>query len=82
MSFLVWSSHAHMTGVETAVGLRGEYVLQRFAGAYVLTATGHDTLPLLDLDPSGRQFTRVDDAKYFANRLDRVRAREPEISGA
>lgn len=82
MTFLAWSSHDHITDTETATGLRGQYALQHFAGCYILTAIGHDTLPLLDLPVDGQKFTRIDDAKHFANRLDKVKTREPEVSGA
>ncbi|MFA5712008.1 hypothetical protein [Mycolicibacterium sp.] len=79
---LMWQTHDQIPGAEQAVGLRGEYVVRRVPDSFVLTGYGHDTLPLLDLPPAGRKFVRLDDAKQFANQLERVSARESEVSGA
>lgn len=79
---LTWSSHDHIVGTITAVGLRGVYSVSQVGPAWMLSGVGHDDLPLLSLPVSGRVFARLDDAKYHAQRLDAVKTVEPQISGA
>lgn len=67
-----------------AVGRRGWYTIRRHRHmhACLLTAVGHDELPMLILPADGRHFATVADAKDYANQIERVRAVEPEVSGA
>jgi hypothetical protein len=60
-------------------GCRGHYTIHRALGfsGCVLRGVGHDGLPMLALPPYGRHFDRVDSAKDYALKLERVRATEP-----
>ena len=64
-----------------ATGLRGTYRIAPANGAWWLFGTLHDGLPMLALPVRGRPFERQEDAREFAQRLDRVKAVEPEVSG-
>lgn len=78
---LVWKPVEGAAKSEMAHGLRGRYVIEAFAGEFLLYGTGHDGLAMLDFPIGGRRFTRLDDARYLANRVDEVKAREAEVSG-
>lgn len=78
---LQWSGFTSSPNGAVAYGLRGRYCINWLAGRYVLTATGHDDLPMLALNPWGRQFTDIDDAKVFAERVDTTKTVEPQASG-
>ena len=65
-----------------AVGKHGKYRIERnFHGKHVLSGVGHDGLLMLALPVNGRPFEKQEDARAFADRLDSVRAIEPQISG-
>lgn len=77
---LAWLQHEHIVGAMTAVGLRGEYLLERESGGWRLRALGHDGLPMPVIPPGGRWFGSLDSARTFANEADR-RCFEPQVSG-
>jgi hypothetical protein len=69
-------------GIE-AVGIRGVYTIsQRLWGKpWLLSAVGHDQLPLLAVGFPGLDFDTLDHAKDNATRIDRVKTVEPQVSG-
>lgn len=62
----------------TATGGKGIYTIRWEAGQYVLTGVGHDQLSMLALP---RQFNSLDRAKDHAAALERVTAKEWQVSG-
>ena len=80
MSILKWT-HPNPDGVIEAFGGKGHYQIRWRSHGYTLTGVGHDRLPMLALSP-GRAFNTLDRAKDYAQALERVRAVEPEASGA
>lgn len=74
---LTWTESG--TNVE-AFGTKGCYVIKRAPGfsGCILTAVGHDELPMLALPPYGRSFGAMQHAKDYAARLDRVSVPEPQ----
>ena len=66
-----------------AVGSKGWYLIRRAPGfsGCVLQATGHDSLPMLAVDPYGKSFRSTQLAKDYADRLDAVRVTEPSCGG-
>lgn len=75
---MVWRSATRHT-IE-AVGRKATYTLHRAPGAFtgcVLTATGHDSLPLLALPPYGKHFERPSTAKDYAEGIERGQSTEP-----
>ena len=77
---LVWTQNGH--DLETFGG-RGHYLIKRQPGftGCILQATGHDALPMLALPAYGKPFTTTHSAKEYAQKLDRVRALEPQLGG-
>jgi hypothetical protein len=53
-----------------AAGARGVYRVRLTDRQWVLTATGHDLLPLIDLPASGDRFASMKLAKMRAEKLD------------
>lgn len=70
-------------GVE-AVGIRGVYTISNrlYGKPWLLSAVGHDGLPLWRWEFPGLDFQTVDNAKDHATHLDRMKVIEPHISGA
>jgi hypothetical protein len=65
-----------------AVGRRGRYSITHGSiGTRVLTATGYDGLPLLDLPPFGAVYLTEWLAKLGADELESRYVVEPEMSG-
>lgn len=62
----------------TAVGAKGVYTIDP---RNVLTAIGHDSLPMLALPPDGRQFVSRQHALDTAEALDRTSTYESQASG-
>lgn len=62
-----------------ALGTKAVYTLRSATGfvGCVLTAVGWDGLPLLALPPFGKHFARPNEAKDYAERLERVKTVEP-----
>ena len=56
----------------TASGVKGTYQIRWVAGAYVLTATGWDDLPMSGLPPWGRQYMFMEQARACAAWLDSI----------
>lgn len=63
---LVWDGGA-------ASGVKGHYTVIWVGGErqWQLTAVGHDRLPLMEIPATGRRFWTPDEAKAFADSLDR-----------
>lgn len=78
---LNWVGHDHIAGALCAVGVRGEYVVQRVGMEWVLSAVGHDGLQLLSLPYGGRTFTALPSAQMHANELDRRQLVEMQAGG-
>ena len=78
---MLWSRPATDCGQITAQGSHGVYTI-RWVGALGYTLTGRDTddLPMMQLPPYGRIFEHIDDAKQFAEQLERG-AMVGEVSG-
>jgi hypothetical protein len=77
---MTWTQNGH--DVES-FGAKGHYVIKRSPGfsGCVLTALGHDGLPLLTLPPYGKSFDNVQKAKDYAERIEWVRTVEPVVGG-
>lgn len=75
--------HWSPSGTHTveAFGHKAHYTLRRAPGAFtgcVLTAEGHDGLPMLILPPYGKHFDRPADAKQYAERIEWTKTLEPQ----
>ncbi|ART68173.1 hypothetical protein BTO20_05845 [Mycobacterium dioxanotrophicus] len=79
---LQWTSHDHIIGTQTAVGMRGVYSVQRVGPEWILQGQGHDGLTMLAIPVEGKAFASLDSAKTWAGELDRVRSVEPQVSGS
>jgi len=57
----------------TATGAKGHYTVRwaSASGPWWLTAVGHDGLPLMEIPATGRRFWTPDEAKAFADNIDR-----------
>lgn len=78
---LAWRSHEHMVGTLVAVGAKGEYSVQQVGAKWILQGRGHDGLSMLPIPVQGDEFDTLDTAQERANRLDRVRTVEAQVSG-
>lgn len=67
------------TSVE-AFGAKGHYTIHRAPGfsGCVLTANGHDDLPMLAIPPFGKSFDTLQRAKDYAERIEWVKTPEPQ----
>lgn len=78
---LKWRSHDDMIGTIVAVGMRGEYSVQRVGPEWILQGIGHDGLGMLAVPSEGKAFASLSSAQTWASELDRVRAVESQASG-
>ncbi len=81
---LKWRSHKDMLGAVVAVGLRGEYSIQRFGREFILEGVGHDGLSMPALGVEGNAFPALSHAQAWAEHLDdarNARGRESYASG-
>lgn len=81
MRALRWSSHDHIVGAVTAIGIRGVYSIQKVGPCWSLQGVGHDDLPLLALPPEGKVFVYLQVAQDYAAAVDAKMLAESQVGG-
>lgn len=77
---LEWTPQQGHPDLLKAIGTRGEYRLRRIGFRWLLGATGHDRLPMMQLPAEGRMFIFKTEAESCADGIDRAPC-EAEMSG-